>query len=76
MGCRKISDKGDLVRVVRTPEGLVTVDRSGRMNGRGAYLCRSRECLAKAQKSGALSRALKCPIPEETYAALSEELSV
>ena len=76
MGCRRTSDKGDLIRIVRTPEGEVLVDAGGRMNGRGAYLCRDAGCLAKAVKSGSLARALKCRIPEETYTALSEELAL
>ncbi len=74
VGCREQFDKKDLVRVVRTPEGLITIDFKGKQNGRGAYLCRNRECLEKAVKNKGLERALKVNIPEETFERLKEEL--
>ena len=64
LGCRKTSDKGDLLRIVRTPEGQVMADPTGKANGRGAYVCPNEECIRKVLKSGALSRSLKCRIPE------------
>ncbi len=74
VGCREQFDKKDLVRVVRTPEGLITIDLKGKQNGRGAYLCRNRECLEKAIRNKGLERTLKVNIPEETIERLKEEL--
>ncbi|MEE8826443.1 MAG: YlxR family protein [Eubacteriales bacterium] len=59
---------------MRTPDGQVRIDPDGRMNGRGAYICRNPECLARAVKSKALPRALKTEIPEETLLKLTEEI--
>ena len=70
VACREHRDKPELARIVRTPEGAVVYDGRGKVPGRGAYLCRSLACLEKAVKSRALSRALDCEIPEETYGAL------
>ncbi len=76
MGCRERMDKKELIRVVRTPEGHVQLDFSGKLNGRGAYICPKAECLKKAQKSKALERSLEVPIPEEVYDRLSREIEV
>ena len=76
MGCRERMDKKELIRVVRTPEGNVQLDFSGKLNGRGAYICPKAECLKKAQKSKALERSLEVPIPEEVYDRLSREIEV
>lgn len=65
LACRQMKDKRELARVVRTPEGEVKLDETGRMAGRGAYLCKDPECLKRAMKSRALERALKHPISEE-----------
>ena len=65
VACREMQPKKDLLRIVRTPEGASEIDRSGRMNGRGAYLCGRRECLEKAIKTRALERALDQKIDEE-----------
>ena len=65
VACREMQSKKDLLRIVRTPEGAIEIDRSGRMNGRGAYLCGRRECLEKAIKTRALERALDQKIDEE-----------
>ena len=62
VGCNEIRPKGELIRIVRDKEGNVSVDISGRANGRGAYLCRNAECLKKAIKSRALNRSFKCEI--------------
>lgn len=62
--------KNDLIRVVRSKDGIVEVDESGRKNGRGAYLKRSKAALEIAKKKKALARALQCEIPEEIYIAL------
>ena len=75
--CRKRSPSGsvwELIRVVRTPEGTVSLDFGGKMNGRGAYLCPNPECLKKALRSKALDRSLEVTIPEEVYARLEKEM--
>ena len=76
MGCRERMDKRALIRVVRTPEGTVQLDFSGKLNGRGAYICPKAECLKKAQKSKALDRSLEVTIPDEVYARLEKEIEV
>ena len=76
MGCRERLEKRQLIRVVRTPEGHVQLDFSGKLNGRGAYICPEAECLQKAQKSKALERSLEVEIPEEVYQRLAREIEV
>ncbi|MBQ4094772.1 MAG: YlxR family protein [Oscillospiraceae bacterium] len=66
-GCREHKPKAELVRVVRSPEGEVSLDLTGRKNGRGAYICRSAECLRKARRQRALERALEQPISDELF---------
>ncbi len=70
LGCREHKDKKELVRVVRSPEGEVSVDLTGRKNGRGAYICRSKDCLKKARKQKAISKALNCEITDEVFEQL------
>ena len=74
MGCRERKAKRELIRVVRCTDGQVRLDFSGKLNGRGAYLCPDPACLKAAQKSKALERSLEVPIPEEVYARLSKEM--
>ena len=76
MGCRERMDKRDLIRVVRTPEGNVQLDFSGKLNGRGAYICPKADCLKKARKGKALDRSLEVAIPEEVYDRLEREIEV
>lgn len=64
--------KKELLRIVRTPQGEVIIDESGRQNGRGAYLKRSKEALEQAKKRKALARALECEIPEAVFEKLAE----
>ena len=64
VSCRSASEKKTLIRVVRRPDGEVSLDPSGKMPGRGAYLCGAKECLTAALKANKLGRALKCEIPE------------
>lgn len=73
LGCREMKPKKELIRVVRSPEGEVTIDLKGKSPGRGAYVCRSCECLKKAVKSKALERALEVAVPEDIYAMLNEQ---
>ncbi len=74
LGCREMKPKKELVRVVRSPEGQISLDFRGKANGRGAYVCRSPECLKKAIKARALERAFSCQIPEEIYMQLQAEM--
>ena len=74
MGCRERKPKRDMIRIVRTPEGVVSLDFGGKMNGRGAYICPNAECLKKVQKSKALDRSLEVAIPDEVYERLSKEM--
>ena len=74
MGCRERKEKRAMIRVVRTPQGNVTLDFSGKLNGRGAYICPNPECLKKALRSKALDRSLEVTIPEEVYARLEKEM--
>ena len=74
LGCREQKAKTELLRVVRSPEGSVSLDFRGKAPGRGAYICRSGECLKRAVRSRALERSLGAPIPEEVYERLREEL--
>lgn len=75
IGCAERRDKGDLVRVVRTPDGEIRLDSTGRAAGRGAYLCKSKKCLARARKSHRLETNLGVEIHEAVYAALESELA-
>ena len=74
MGCRERKAKRELIRVVRTPEGEVNLDFSGKMNGRGAYICPQSECLKKAIRSKALDRSLEVTIPEQVIERLQKEM--
>ena len=74
MGCRERKAKKDMIRVVRTTEGTVSLDFSGKLNGRGAYVCPNMECLKKAQKSRSLERCLEIEIPQEVYDRLTREM--
>ena len=74
MGCRERREKRQLIRVVRGTDGNVSLDFSGKLNGRGAYICSNMECLKKARKSKALDRSLEVTIPEEVYDRLEKEM--
>ncbi len=74
MGCRERKEKRQLIRVVRKTDGTVSLDFSGKVSGRGAYICPDPACLAKAQKSKALERSLEVSIPEEVYSRLAKEM--
>lgn len=73
IGCGLKKDKKELVRIVRTPEDTLQLDPTGRMNGRGAYVCRDTACLDKALKKKALQRSLKEEISEDVILKLKEE---
>ena len=74
MGCRERKDKRDMIRVVRAPSGTVSLDFSGKAQGRGAYICPNTECLKKALRSKSLDRSLEVTIPEEVYERLEKEM--
>jgi predicted RNA-binding protein YlxR (DUF448 family) len=75
VGCCERKPKGELIRVVRTPEGDIVLDNTGRKNGRGCYVCPNVKCFNKARKSGKLASHLECAIPEEVYASLEERIA-
>jgi len=75
VACREMKPKKELVRVVRTPEGEIVADLTGRKNGRGAYLCRSEACFNKAVKTRALERALEQPLSEEAAAYIRQVIT-
>ena len=74
VGCREMKPKRELIRVVRSPDGVVSLDPVGKKPGRGAYVCRSLACLQAARKGKRLERAFECAIPPEIYDRLEEEL--
>ena len=75
LGCNEHKPKKELLRVLRTPEGEITLDFTGKKSGRGAYVCRNVQCFKKARKAKRFERSLECEIPEEVYNALEVELS-
>ena len=74
MGCRERKEKRAMIRVVRRTDGVVSLDFSGKLNGRGAYVCPDLECLKKCRKSRSLERCLEAAIPEEVYDRLEKEM--
>ena len=74
VGCREMKEKRQLIRVVRSPEGEVSLDFKGKKPGRGAYVCHDPECLKKARKSRALERAFSAALPPEVYEALEGQM--
>ena len=75
VGCNEMKDKKVLLRIVRTPEGEVLLDKTGKANGRGAYVCPDKECIEKAVKQKSLERALEKSISEEIYQKLLEDFA-
>ncbi len=73
VGCGEMKGKRDMIRVLKTAEDQICLDATGKKNGRGAYICRSRECLQKARKNKGLERSFKMSIPNEVYDTLEEE---
>ena len=74
LGCGNRFAKNELIRIVRTPEGEIVLDETGKKSGRGAYVCKSASCLKKARKSGRIASSLECSIPESVYDRLEEEI--
>ena len=75
-GCGEHFPKKELIRVLRTPEGEIVLDATGKKSGRGAYICKKAECFKKARRAKRLESSLECKIPEEVYTRLEEELSL
>mgnify|MGYP003305500412 CR=1 FL=1 len=75
VGGREMKPKKELVRVVKTPEGDILIDLTGKRNGRGAYICRDAGCLKKARKSKHIEKSFQCSIPDEVYDKMEEELN-
>ena len=74
VGCREMKEKRSLMRIVKSPEGVISFDRVGKAPGRGAYVCRSKECLDRAVRQRQLERALETKIDEQVFAQLMEEI--
>ena len=74
VGCREMKSKKEMIRVIKTPEDEIMIDATGRKNGRGAYICPSSDCLAKAIKSKGLERSFKMSIPTDVYDQLTKEM--
>ena len=74
IGCREMKPKKELIRVVRAPDGEISIDFKGKKSGRGAYVCPDAACLKKAEKTRALERAFETAIPEEVYALLEAQM--
>lgn len=73
-GCGAELPKKELIRIVRSPDGVISVDGNGKSSGRGAYICKKASCLSKAAKTGRLGRSLGVQIPDNVYALLSQEI--
>ena len=74
VGCGEMREKKDMIRVIKTPEGDICLDTTGRANGRGAYICNSAECLKKAVKNRGLEKSLKAQIPGDILEQMNKEL--
>ena len=74
LGCREMKPKRELIRVVRSPEGQISLDFKGKANGRGAYVCPQPDCLRKAIKARAIEKAFSTQVPPEVYERLREEM--
>ena len=75
LGCNEMKPKKELIRIVKSAEGEISLDLTGKKNGRGAYICRSAECLKLARKARRLEKSFQCRIDDEVYDRLESELS-
>ncbi len=73
VGCKAMKEKKELMRVLKTSDGEIVLDTTGKKNGRGAYLCKTKECFDKARKTKGLERSLLIAIPEDVYSSLEKE---
>lgn len=74
IGCREMKEKKQLLRIVHTPEGGINLDPTGRMSGRGAYICREKECMEKAIRQHQIERAFSCSVSPDVYEQLKQQL--
>ncbi len=74
LGCNEMKPKKELIRIVKSPEGDISLDFTGKKSGRGAYICRSSECLEKARKGKRLEKSLSCRIEDSVYEVMTDEL--
>lgn len=74
LGCNEMKPKKELMRVVKSPEGEISLDFTGKKNGRGAYLCKDVQCFEKARKARRFEKSLSCRIDESVYEVMSDEL--
>lgn len=75
LGCGEMKPKKELIRAVKSPEGDISIDLTGKKNGRGAYICRSAECFRKARKARRLEKSFSCKISDEVYDNMEKELT-
>ncbi|MCM0648585.1 YlxR family protein [Clostridium swellfunianum] len=75
-GCMEMKPKKELIRIVRSKEGEITIDLVGKKPGRGAYICKNEECLTKAFKTKRLEKNLEAKISDELYNKLKEEINI
>ena len=75
VGCGEMKSKKEMMRILKTAEGTIVLDVTGKLNGRGAYLCKSDECLKKARKNRGIERSFKMGIPSEVYDNLEKEFA-
>lgn len=75
LGCNEMKPKKELIRVVRSPEGVISLDTTGKKSGRGAYVCPNAECLRLARKSRKLEKSFSCRISDEVYDNMERELN-
>lgn len=76
LGCGEMKPKKELIRAVKSPEGDISIDLTGKKSGRGAYICRSTECFRKARKARKFEKTFSCMISEEVYDSMEKELSL
>ena len=75
LGCNEMKPKKELIRAVKSPEGEISMDLTGKKSGRGAYICRSAECFRMARKARRFEKTFSCQISEEVYDAMEKELT-
>ena len=75
LGCNEHKPKAELLRVVKSPDGEISLDFTGKKSGRGAYICKSLKCLKKARKSRRIDKSLDCTVPDDVYDRMETELS-
>lgn len=76
LGCGEMKPKKELIRAVKSPEGDISIDLTGKKSGRGAYICRSTECFRKARKARKFEKNFSCMISEEVYDSMEKELNL